>query len=247
MSLYDWIKATPSYIHSQKMDEVLKYLRENAGITFFHFARRFNDGRYFELTTDRAWGLEYVTKYAKHDTFATNKEFGQDIWTWGDGICGKMEREMHEVRTIHFKIPPGVSFIQKYNDYCDSYSYSSNIFEQDRTHTLIKTRAYNLTDFEKIFLNGIKELLPHYNEKKIITINEKNDSINQAVLTKREYDILHFMKLGFTVCEVSKLLAITEGTIKNLIGHLKEKFNCRTREQLFALEVVKKLSSKDNR
>ncbi len=50
------------------------------------------------------------------------------------------------------------------------------------------------------------------------------------------------MKLDFTVCEVSKLLAITEGSIKNLIDRLKEKFNCRTRAQLFALEIVKKLS-----
>ncbi|WP_407647532.1 LuxR C-terminal-related transcriptional regulator [Coxiella endosymbiont of Ornithodoros maritimus] len=66
--------------------------------------------------------------------------------------------------------------------------------------------------------------------------------MNQKALTKREYDILHFMKLDFTVCEVSKLLAITEGSIKNLIDRLKEKFNCRTRAQLFALEIVKKLS-----
>ncbi len=53
MGLYDWIKATTFLYSFKKMDEVLKHLCENVGITFFHFARRFTDGRYFELTTDR--------------------------------------------------------------------------------------------------------------------------------------------------------------------------------------------------
>lgn len=230
----DWIKHTPSYKHSAMMDAILKRLEQEHNITFFHYARRLQNGNYFELTTNRAWGFCYVQKYLQSDTFISLKHLNKNVWVWGDDVSDKKELAMHEERTQNYKIPKGISFIL---DGSDTFSYSSNkISEKNIIENISHIRNKELIEFEKSFLIRIQPIINEFLSEKI---NVKKIETPIKSLTQTEIIILNFLSKGFRTCEISKILNNTEGTIKNKIESIKEKTNSRTREQAVAYALKK--------
>lgn len=237
VDLYQWIKSTPSYKLSTHMDDMLKFLQENYGISFFHYAKRLVDGSYFELTTDRVWGLRYVTEYMTTDTFPTLKHLSSNIWIWGEGVIDKREQQMHLERTEIYKIPQGISFILNGSD---TFSYSSNkIDDKSRIGKIIEIRNKELIKFEKNFSESIEPIIQSFQRESIKKFFQSCKTIDEENLTQKEIAIVGFLAKGFRGGEISKLLNITEGTLKNKVEVIKKKLQCHTREQMIA-DVIKK-------
>lgn len=232
--LHEWVINTPSYKYSSLMDEVIRFLKSNFNITFFHYAQRFEDGNYFEITTDRTWGLSYVTKYMTSDTFTTLKHLKNDIWVWGDGVTDRKEIEMHAERTEVYGIPQGLSFIQNNTE---TFSYSSNqMSDAERIQRLIEIRTNKLGGFEKNFVKSIQSAITACRADLKLPLIAKTQELERK-LTIKEITIIGFLAKGFKPCEISKLLSVTEGTIKNRIDLIKEKLCCKTREQIIAISA----------
>ncbi len=232
--LYGWIRSTPSYRCSSHMDDMLDYLKTNFNISFFHYAKRFENGAYFELTTDRIWGLCYVTKYMTADTFISLKHLKNNIWVWGEGVVDKKEAEMHAERAEIYGIPQGISFIE---NAMETFSYSSNkIDDKNRINHLIKIRNEQLLGFEKDFIKSIEAVIKTYRADLKLPLSAPNGATLKK-LSLKEATLVGFMAKGFKTCEIAKLMAVSEGTVKNKIEIIKEKLNCKTREQVIAICV----------
>ncbi|MFT3741522.1 MAG: LuxR C-terminal-related transcriptional regulator [Gammaproteobacteria bacterium] len=230
-NLYDWIKSTPSYKHSSMMDSLINKLKQEHNITFFHYARRLPNGTYFELTTDRNWGLCYVEKYLESDTFTTLQHLNENIWIWGENVTDKKELLMHQERTEVYKIPKGVSFII---GEADTLSYSSRKFsDKERIDSIIHVRNEELQQLEKSFLLTVEPIIKEFSKENRCYNKDSHD----IYLTQKEMTILGFLSKGFRSCEIAKLLNITEGTLKNKFEIIKDKMYCNTKEQAVALAI----------
>lgn len=91
-----------------------------------------------------------------------------------------------------------------------------------------------LSNAIKTVYKGNVLLQPNIAKKIVQNINRKKDT-NENIynaLTKKEYEIALLISEGKTNKEISRLLFITEGTVKNHVTNILGKLNLRDRTQL---------------
>jgi ATP/maltotriose-dependent transcriptional regulator MalT len=95
--------------------------------------------------------------------------------------------------------------------------------------------ATEMEDVEA-FTDLISSLDPKLAEKAGLRVPRRS-SRSGTVLTRREREILDFIKQGLSNREIARALWISESTVKVHVHHVLEKMNARSRTELAALQV----------
>ncbi len=238
------------------IQELLKYLK-NLKINYFTFDRTYTDGSHIKLTTTGEWIKHYYQKkFYNTAIFEQNpNEFSESFifWRW-------LKREPIYSEAALFDIDHGLTITQPHKNYCDFFHFGtskdqsisqqmliSNIHVLYKFIALFKDKAHHLIiDAEKMrFILPIKSQIEiSLNEiKKIDKINIADsiqrlylgDEFSNAYLTKREIEILFYLKKCKQVSDIAVKLGISARTAETHISNIKEKLNCKN---LFELGFI---------
>ncbi len=220
------------------------------GINYFTFDRTYIDGSHIRLTTAGDWIKHYYQEKLynvaifEHDPKGFTEGFL--FWDW-------LKREPIYSEAALYDIDHGVTITKPNKDYCDFYHFGTSrnnkISQEKLTNyihylykfiALFKEKAHNIileaeaTRFilpiksqTEICLNQIKEV-KKLNISKNIQRLYLGDKFDNTYLTRKEMEVLFYLKNGKRVHEIAKRLYISTRTAQTHINHIKEKLKCKT-------------------
>lgn len=234
---------TITFIERDLIDAAFARIFSKYKITFFSLTIHYPDIPYFMVSTDRKWGFHWKNNYETVDSFTKVEVIkNYKYYIWGTNPQRKEERMMYEDRTINFKIPPGISLVEKKKNRLITFSFSSN------RYTDPVKQLFRLSDELRIaghqFLEEVKKLVYEherkYSKEKPLVLESQNiitsqtDIIKSYDLTPTELTIFSLLSHGQKPKTIANYCKITPDTIRRHISHVIKKLNCADRTHAIA-------------
>lgn len=233
---------------------------EKIGISYFTFDRTYKDGSHIRLTNAGKW-IESYYKKKLYDVAIFERDpklfaDGYVFWSW-------LKREPVYSAAAKHNIDHGLTVTQAHELYCDFFHFGTscdrfispevmvsclNQFYRFIAYFKEQAKALILVAENTRFILPIKSLT-HINledikhqgdstdilKKTEITRLYLGDEFDNLYLTRREIEILGFLKGGKKPVEIAKEFHLSERTLETHIKNIKTKLKCNT---LFELGYV---------
>lgn len=230
-----------------------KQLFANTDIDYFCYLRRYRDGHFTFLPSMIDFGSYLFEDAAYPDTWFAGIPFeglksGYSFWEIAKQVSSQETNAISIELAQSFKLSAGIEILDKYDDYCDFYSFSGNspsiyflpanylyqfiFYFKQECHTLILD-AYNSTlslPAEELSLSPIP-IIPQAMQSIAgqgefdIKRYYLEGKYSGTFLTKREVDILRRLERGGTVKCLADELCISPRTLEHHITNVKDKLN----------------------
>ncbi len=246
--------------------KICRKLFATTGITYFCYLRRYKNGFFTFLPTAIDLGSYIFEDGVYPHTWFAGLHFdelksGYSFWEIAKQFSVTDTQNISCQVATNFKLLAGIEVIDKQNDYCDFYSFSSenvNIYFVS-IHYLYQFVYYFKQECRSLLLNAHEDRLQlpastvYLPPVPILNVSgedaaQKNDSFDtqrfylneETFLTKREVEILKKMDKGETVKCVADELCISPRTLEHHITNIKSKLNVsRTAEILYLAKLNK--------
>jgi len=234
------------------------------GIVGFIYIRRYNDGRFIDLSNQIEWTDFFLNKYL-HEEYSAGvvedhmlSEGGVSFW------CTEPDNLIWQEGAEVFGFGNGISIYSHKEHYCEIFCFYGkkedhflNKFFMQSFPLLEKFAHYFreniqpdiLESYEKQdflytpskYLHSKTNVLLKEEEKAFlheISMKDKKD-----VLSVREQECVMLGASGKTAKETAQVLQISPRTVEVHIAHAKEKLGCKNFKELCSILSVKKLFS----
>jgi len=239
-----------------KVAKITEPLNKNFGISTFTYIRLF-ENKMFRISNNTKWSNYYIKNQLYELDYQDSCQ--EYISKMGNNnsllaICNPKAKVVDCMR--NHDVYHGMSIYKKFNNYIEVYNFAtsserseiinfylnnSTLFE--RFITYFKNKANCLRDYNdnnKLICRKNNLLLPNnlnyeankYNFIVMTTLDKINISNVTVKITRREAECLYLLSQGKCIKEIAKVLNISPRTAECYITHLKEKLNCRFKDEL---------------
>lgn len=233
---------------------------QKIGISYFTFDRTYKDNSHIRLTNNGKW-IEYYYRKQLYDVALFEKDpklftDGFVFWSW-------LKREPVYLAASEHDIDHGMTITQTHDLYCDFFHFGTtckNFISPESMITEIKNLYRFINYFKEKAQHRINEaeqsrfILPLKSQTRIHLADVKyqdfsydifkgtevarlylGEEFDNIYLTRKEIEILGFLKNGMKPVEIAQQSNLSERTVETHIKNIKEKFKCAT---LFELGFV---------
>jgi DNA-binding CsgD family transcriptional regulator len=258
-----------SQLKSSDISKICKRLFETTPINYFCYLRRYKNGNFTFLPSAIDLGSYFFEDGIYPYTWLAGVPFeelqsGYSFWDIAKQVSVEESKGISQDLAKLFNLSSGIEIIEKFEKYCDFYSFSSNhagiyfislqflyqfiyYFKQECQHLLLTAYEDRLQlDHQEIILPPIP--IMSMNSDEPISDDEEfpikryylNGEYTRVFLTRREVEILRKMSMGETVKVLADALFISPRTLEHHITNIKDKLNVsRTAEILHIARINK--------
>ena len=172
--------------------DICKPLLEHLEIGYFHFRRTYKDGSYLILSTNSNWPLYFIEKNIPVKTPISQKMFNSNVYfcMWKGHIPDETLSNAKKICGI----TNAITIVKIYEEFFDSYSFSSKINHKNDIDCYInnfdvylKFTSYFQEKSEKLIKDANKQIivppidLKDLNIKKIINLKSHDESKKKLI------------------------------------------------------------------
>ncbi len=231
---------------SDKIDEIVRPLKDYFGITSFVFQKNFNDGSEIRLSNQPKWvHYFYETELYKSSLFERQpSDFVKTRLIWAGWPCPNTVLD----KAREFNIDHGITFVEPCAEGCEFFFIGTAV---GRTDVMAKYLA-NLDLLERFldyFREKAKPLIEEAMHHKIIIPGKfdvasklfciedfkREDFLNALSpieFTGRELECMRLLAKGYTQKMIAKALDISPRTVETYLNQVKGKTNSYSKGDL---------------
>lgn len=235
---------------NREINSICNDLFKNTQISYFIYARFFEDGLHFCLPSNADWHKNFWDKDYQRKSHIRLKE-GYNLWHAHDDFSSAN----YEAKNL-FDIDNKFEIVEKGSGYYDIFGFGSAAGNEKINNFYINNLGF-LKRFSCYFKSEARSLIKKCElEENLLFIEKSNSSHNdqrsdlsflknrirrylithekgQAYLSNREIEAVVFYVKGRTASETGVCLGIAEKTVEHYIASAKEKLGCKTKADLF--------------
>ncbi len=248
-----------------EVTQICRPLFDNTAISYFEYARYYQDGRFFELNSNADITLRYVNQRCYPDAAEIGTNTTKYVLMSPALPLPKATKGIEEKYISNIKIFEAEKVIHRLytqvlkEDYYEVCGFGTNI-ESGLALELFFNNLDFWDRFKQHFVSKanklIKEQYSHriqlpvtrpelidevqlQHQRKLTNIQgiplENNHIINDVKLGSREYTVLKELAHGKTAKEIALALSISSRTVQTHIERIKQKFNVHYKSELAEL------------
>lgn len=254
------------------MQLICNSLTKPLGFDYFLYARYFDDGTLYTLTSDpQIYQYHFEHRYNLLPEINMGSRNKINHFCLPDTSNDKYNQAIYDLKNIFNIICPFL-MLEKYDGYTDIYFYSHSDIDTAKCVNFYMNNIEFLEKFKFYFKDKAKKIIAKSNENKIIVPDsmrpnlkkQTNDSLltddiqcssinpkkyffengNKHVsLSPRELGILKYISRGYTNKEIAKTLALSPRTIETYQNTIRLKFKIKNKRDLITIFMNSGLSS----
>lgn len=248
-----------------------KPLLQSTAVRYFCYLRRYSDGRFTFLPTEKEFGSYLFQDEVYPDTWFAGIPFnelksGYSYWDLAKQVSSHESNAIAKEIEISFNLKFGVEIIEKYEDYCDFYSFSGDdvavyfiplstfyqfiFYFREHCNNLMGDAYRDLLQFPD-YLCGVTPI-PIAKDTGLQNVKADDLGITRyylqgnyegIYLTRRELELLQHLQQGSTAKCIASQLSISARTLENHIKNVKNKLGVKRTAEILHIARESKLLS----
>lgn len=226
------ITQKPYFQHNDTIHHLMKPIRAMADIDLIGYSRDFTNGEQFLICPLKEWGIDFFTisKLYRYGLYNNTRELSSTFDMWDH--LPYAPPEIYQANKKKFGLAHGLTIIQQYGEYCDSFVFSTRPGNNQVNNFYLNHKEL-LIDFMKNFYVHLADTLMDLSRQTFrLPTNTKFASIPSLTLSPRQRDCAQLLIQGMSTKVIAQSLGLSPRTIETHISSLMEKLKAKNRAQL---------------